>query len=61
MPVDDNIYTPISERMQRITRLHEAICEGRRQDAIDILNEMSEWRLRSVSEMHNLFPERINP
>lgn len=40
-------------------RLHEAICEGRRDDAIDILNELSEWRLRSVAEQHNLFPDRV--
>lgn len=40
-------------------RLHEAICEGRRQDAIDILNEISDERFRSVREQHNLFPDRV--
>lgn len=55
----DVYYPEISERMQRITRLHEAICENRRDDAIDILNEMSEWRLRSVAEQRNLFPDRV--
>lgn len=40
-------------------RLHEAICEGRRQDAIDILNEISDDQFRSVREQHNLFPDRV--
>lgn len=42
------------------TRLHEAICEGRRQDAIDILNEISDERFRSVCEQHNLFPDKVS-
>lgn len=57
--VEDKEYPAISERMQRIVRLHEAICEGRRDDAIDILNEMTEWQLRSVAEQHHLVPDRV--
>lgn len=41
------------------SRIHEAICEGRRQDAIDILNEITGDHFRSVAEQHNLFPDRI--
>lgn len=50
---------PINEYDQWKIRLHEAICEGRRQDAIDILNEDGEMYLRSVREQHNLFPDRV--
>lgn len=44
-----------------VDRLHEAIAEGRRQDAVDILNDTLELplRLRSVSEHMRLFPNRI--
>lgn len=40
-------------------RLHDAICEGRRQDAIDILNDIVDGGLRSVREQNNLFPDRV--
>jgi hypothetical protein len=40
-------------------RLHDAICEGRRQDAIDILNDITGGQLRSVREQRNLFPGRV--
>lgn len=39
--------------------LHDAICEGRRQDAIDILNEVTGDNYRSVREQANLFPGRV--
>lgn len=42
-----------------VERLHEAICEGRHQDAIDILAEATNSNLRSLSSMKNLFPNRI--
>lgn len=40
-------------------RLHEAICEGRRQDAVDILNEVTDLNFRTVAAQMNLFPDRI--
>lgn len=40
-------------------RLHDAICEGRRQDAIDILNDVTGENYRSVAEQRNLFPDRV--
>lgn len=40
-------------------RLHEAICEGRRQDAVDLLNEITGMSRRSVAAQMNLFPDRI--
>lgn len=40
-------------------RLHDAICEGRRQDAIDILNAVTGGQYRSVREQRNLFPDRV--
>lgn len=40
-------------------RLHEAICEGRRQDAIDALNDIAGDNYRSVAEQHSLFPGRV--
>ena len=42
-----------------LDRMHEAICEGRRQDAIDILNELTGANLRSISAQRNLFPNRV--
>lgn len=43
-----------------VDRLHEAICEGRKQDAIDILNEMHpDANLRSAAAQANLFPNRV--
>lgn len=41
------------------SRLHDAICEGRRQDAIDILNDITNGQHRSVREQRNLFPDRV--
>lgn len=40
-------------------RLHEAICEGRRDDAIDILNEITGDNFRNVATQRNLFPDRV--
>lgn len=40
-------------------RIHEAICEGRRQDAIDLLRDITNLPLRSVREQANLFPQRV--
>lgn len=40
-------------------RLHEMICEGRRDDAIALLSEITGLRFRSVREWRNLFPERV--
>ena len=41
-------------------RLHEAICEGRKQDAIDILNDIiPSANLRPVSTQNSLFPNRV--
>ena len=39
-------------------RLHEAICEGRRQDAVDLLNEITGRHHRTVEAQENLFPHR---
>lgn len=42
------------------SRMHDAICEGRRDDAIAILQELFPYeRLRSVAEQRNLFPDRV--
>lgn len=40
--------------------MHDAICEGRRQDAIDALNYVTGGNYRSVAEQHNLFPSRVS-
>lgn len=43
-----------------VDALHEAICEGRKQDAIDILNRIfPEANLRTVAAQSNLFPDRV--
>jgi hypothetical protein len=42
-----------------VTRLHDAICEGRRQEAVDILKEVTGQDFRSVAQQHNLFPGRV--
>lgn len=39
--------------------LHDAICEGRRQDAIDMLSSISGSYFRSVAQQRNLFPDRV--
>ena len=55
------------------SELHESICEGRRQDALDILNREAAGqsfcedanghplssRMRSIDEQRRLFPDRI--
>ena len=51
---DDAISFGLNE-----ARMHDAICEGRRQDAIDILNEVTGGQYRSVREQANLFPGRV--
>lgn len=38
--------------------IHEAICEGRSQDAIDLLGEMTGEQFRTVEAQTNLFPHR---
>ncbi len=43
----------------QIDRLHEAICDGRKQDAVDILSDISGRREWSVDEYANLFPGRV--
>jgi len=44
-----------------LDRLHEAICEDRKQDAIDILNEeFPNANLRSVKTQSRLFPNRVS-
>ncbi len=52
-----------SDEMRRFDeatdRLYDAIVEGRRDDAIDILKSVTGGYLRSVAEQRNLFPERI--
>lgn len=40
-------------------RLYDAICEGRRDDAIEIITEITGERFRSIREQHNLFPDRV--
>lgn len=45
---------------QDAARLHDAICEDRRQDAIDIMNEITGYGFRSVREQANLFPSRVS-
>lgn len=43
-----------------IDRLHEAICEGRKQDAIDILNDiLPDANLRPAKIQNSLFPDRV--
>lgn len=43
--------------LQDIDLLHEAICEGRKQDAIDILNDLfPNANLRRVDTQNHLFP-----
>lgn len=40
-------------------RLHEAICENRAQDAVDILTEITGTDFRPVSAHSYLFPDRV--
>ena len=41
------------------TRLHDAICEGRRNDAIYILRDITGEFYRDVEAQNNLFPDRV--
>lgn len=41
------------------TRLHDAICEGRRNDAIHILRDITGEFYRDVEAQNNLFPDRV--
>lgn len=41
------------------SRLHEAICEGRRNDAIHILRDVTGEFYRDVEAQNNLFPDRV--
>lgn len=65
MQPDDESRDAIEEEIQNeytdhADRLHEAICEGRKQDAIDILNAiLPAANLRSVSTQNSLFPHRV--
>lgn len=45
----------------QLDRLHEAICENRKEDAIDILREISGDYFRTVPEQKHLFPGRYEP
>lgn len=49
-----------NEFLAEVDRLHEAICENRQQDAIDILNALlPSAGLRSVVGQNSLFPNRV--
>ncbi len=41
------------------SRLHDAICEGRRNDAIHILRDITGEFYRDVEAQNNLFPDRV--
>lgn len=50
----------LSELVSDADILHEAICEGRKQDAIDILNTIIPGAsLRPVKAQNSLFPQRV--
>lgn len=42
-----------------VDQLHEAICEGRQQDAVDLLTAITGFDFRSVSTQNRLFPHRV--
>ena len=46
-------------RVGGATRLHDAICEGRRNDAIHILRDITGEFYRDVEAQNNLFPDRV--
>lgn len=52
-------YDSLTEQLAH--QLHEAICDGRRQDAIDLLNELDlgQRRFPSVAEQHRATPGRV--
>jgi hypothetical protein len=40
--------------------IHEAICEGRKQDALDLLSDMfPKANFRRVADQNRLFPDRV--
>jgi hypothetical protein len=64
----DPIYAELLERFGghlidpddlKIDQLHEAICEGRAQDVLDILTEATRENLRPVRDQNYLFPDRV--
>ena len=50
-----------AENFRRIdvNQIYDAICEGRRDDAIEILTGITGERFRSIRAQHNLFPDWI--
>lgn len=55
-----NHELPRDERGREIARLYDAICEGRRTDAIDSLKLIfPAAKFRTLAEQRNLFPDRI--
>ena len=49
-----------AEFISEADRIHEAICEGRKQDAIDILNAiLPDAGLRPAHVQNDLFPNRV--
>lgn len=59
------VKTPLHIETQEgeVEELHRLICEGRRDEAICLLNSMFDFGdatyLRSVAEQRNLFPDRV--
>jgi hypothetical protein len=50
----------MSELVSDADILHAAICEGRKQDAIDLLNKLiPEANLRPAKVQNHLFPDRV--
>lgn len=51
---------PISDTEREIDALYDAIVEGRRDDAIDMIRVLFGMpEFRSVAEQRNLFPDRV--
>lgn len=58
--MDDVRDDIMGEFLEDADRIHEAICEGRKQDAIDLLNQMiPEANLRPAAVQNSLFPDRV--
>lgn len=61
-PIYDELIERFSEdiprEMLRLDELHEAICEGRAQDALDILIDATGENLRPARQQNYLFPHR---
>lgn len=50
----------LSPDEQTAVRLYDAICENRREDAIEELQRLfRRVQFRSIREQHNLFPDRV--